>query len=222
MIAWLLSLFRPAPAPEPLPHVVIERAGDAIPPAPSDTLGAATLPPEPLWRGGVPIEAIHFSHAFEGFRGEPYLCPANVWTIGYGSTSDLFGKPVTRDTLAITETQAMVMATRDLDQAARLAAAAFPDGLPKRWGAVVVLMCNNMGEITRWGPTLHKQLLAGQWREAAHQMRLYRNGAGKPLLGLRRRRWAEAAYALGMDAEEARRRAWAEIQHVDDWPALPM
>ncbi|HEV7455172.1 MAG TPA: hypothetical protein VGN96_00230, partial [Roseococcus sp.] len=114
MIAWLLSLFRPAPAPEPLPHVVIERAGDAIPPAPSDTLGAATLPPEPLWRGGVPIEAIHFSHAFEGFRGEPYLCPANVWTIGYGSTSDLFGKPVTRDTLAITETQAMVMATRDL------------------------------------------------------------------------------------------------------------
>jgi lysozyme len=174
-----------------------------------------------MWRGGVPIEVIHMSQAFEGFRVAPYLCDANVWTIGYGSTRDLFGKPVTRDTPAITETQAMVMKTRDLDQAARLAAKAFPDGLPARWGAVVVLMCNNMGDITRWGATLHRMLLAGDWPAAAHQMRLYRNGAGKPLLGLRRRRWAEAAYALGMDAAEAHRRAWAEIKHVDDWPALP-
>jgi lysozyme len=222
MIAWLRRLLSPAPEPTALPHVVIERAADLIPPAPADALGAATLPAERLWRGGVPIEAIHLSHAFEGFRAAPYLCPAHVWTIGYGSTRDLFGKPVTRDTAAVTETQAMVMATRDLDQAAGIAAKAFPAGLPKRWGAVVVLMCNNMGAIERWGVTLHRMLLAGQWRDAAHQMRLYRNGAGKPLLGLRRRRWAEAAYALGMDAHEAHRRAWAEINHVDDWPALPM
>ncbi|OYX03979.1 MAG: lysozyme, partial [Rhizobiales bacterium 32-66-8] len=24
---------------------------------------------------------------FEGFRGQAYLCPAGVWTIGYGHTS---------------------------------------------------------------------------------------------------------------------------------------
>lgn len=233
MIGWLRGLFaRP----------------DPIPPAPADMLGAATRvketgalltqsgehvsnsdklphvvisPPPDLWRGGVPIEAIHISKAFEGFEPAPYLCSGNKWTIGYGSTRDLFGKPVTRDTPRITETQAMVMATRDLDNAARLAAAAFPDGLPKRWGAVMVLMCNNMGDITRWGPTLRSLLLEGEWRRAADQLRHYRNAAGRPVLGLRRRRWAEAAYALGMDAAEAKRRAWAEIRHVDDWPALP-
>ncbi|WP_207540096.1 hypothetical protein [Sabulicella rubraurantiaca] len=51
-------------------------------------------------------------------------------------------------------------------------------------------------------------------------MRAYRNSEGQPQLGLRRRCWAEAAYALGTDPAEAKRRAWAEINHVDDWPLL--
>jgi lysozyme len=29
--------------------------------------------------------------AFEGFRSDPYLCPAQVWTYGYGSTRDIGG-----------------------------------------------------------------------------------------------------------------------------------
>ena len=28
---------------------------------------------------------------YEGFRSKPYKCPANVWTIGYGSTFYLNG-----------------------------------------------------------------------------------------------------------------------------------
>lgn len=194
-----------------------------VPPPAADMLGSATLPaPAPdLWRAGVPLEAVRLSHVLEGFRAAPYLCSGNRWTIGYGSTRDLFGRALTRLTPHITEAQAAVMATRDLDHAASLAAKAFPDGLPLRWGAVVVLMSNNMGDIRRWGSTLHALLLAGDWAKAADQMRLYRNASGHPVLGLRRRRWAEAAYALGMDAAEAKRRAWAEINHVDDWPNLP-
>ena len=34
---------------------------------------------------------------FEGYRGEAYLCPAGVWTIGYGSTKGV--KPGDRITM---------------------------------------------------------------------------------------------------------------------------
>ncbi|WP_207541192.1 hypothetical protein [Sabulicella rubraurantiaca] len=52
-------------------------------------------------------------------------------------------------------------------------------------------------------------------------MRAYRNSEGKPKLGLHRPHRAEAAYAQGMDPVEAKRRAWSEVKHADDWPELP-
>lgn len=175
----------------------------------------------PWWRRGVPPEVFPLSEAFEGFRPAPYRCPAGVWTIGFGSTTDAEGSRVTADTPPITREQAEALARRDLAVAAERAAEAFPAGLPARWGAVMILLCNNMGSIRVWGPTLHRKLLATQWRQAAEFLRHYRNAGGRPQLGLRRRRWAEAAYTLGMAPEEAVREAWARIRTVDDWPALP-
>lgn len=203
-------------------------ARDPIPPAPADILGAATLPhvvipPVPsrhLIAWGVPPECVDLSKAFEGFRANPYQCSAGVWTQGYGSTRDVTGKPVTRHTPAVSDAQARDMAARDLERAAAHMAADFPNGLPPRWWAVGVLLCNNLGRMSIWGPTLMALLREGDWRRAAEQMRHYRNASGTPSLGLRRRRWAEAAYALGMDADQAQRRAWAEIRTPDDWPAL--
>lgn len=34
-------------------------------------------------------QGIDLIKRFEGFRSEAYLCPAGVWTIGYGHTSDV-------------------------------------------------------------------------------------------------------------------------------------
>ena len=198
----------------------------------SDVLGAATLPRDSvttlprddvttLWTGGVPAEALELSHAFEGVRLKPYADAGGVWTIGYGSTRDLAGKPVTPATLAITQAQAKAMAARDLAHAARLVAEAFPQGLPARWAASLILMANNLGDIRRWGGSLKFMIDGRQWGEAAYQMRKYRMAAGVPLLGLIRRRWTEAAYASGYSATEAKRRAWAEIKTLDDWPRLP-
>lgn len=187
-----------------LPHIV-------IPPVPSRAVIA--------W--GVPPECVELSHAFEGFRAAAYQCSAGVWTQGYGSTRDISGDPVTRDTRPVTDAQARDMAARDLERAAAHMAADFPNGLPPRWWAVGVLMSNNMGRMSVWGPSLMRFLHAGAWREAAAQMRHYRNADGQPSLGLRRRRWAEAAFALGMEPGEAKRRAWATIKTVGDWPPLP-
>lgn len=193
----------------------VEQPGDKA------TLPHVVIAQPALWRGGVPPEAVQLSHAFEGFSATPYLCSAGVWTIGYGSTTDINGRKVNSLTPRVDEQQATTMALRDLTRAADLVARAFPNGLPPRWGAVMVLMANNMGEPTRWGPTLVSLLREGEWRRAAEQMKAYRNASGRPVLGLRRRRWAEAAYALGMSAREAKARAWDEIDSPDDWPALP-
>jgi lysozyme len=29
-------------------------------------------------------KGIHLMHQFEGYRDKPYLCPASLWTVGYG------------------------------------------------------------------------------------------------------------------------------------------
>jgi lysozyme len=44
--------------------------------------------------GEVGIEVIK---KYEGFSADPYLCPANVPTIGYGSTRNLSGNRITMD-----------------------------------------------------------------------------------------------------------------------------
>ena len=203
----------PAPAPaasQPPGTVPVHAVGD---PAPGPAIPPVTR--------GVPAEALDLSKAFEAFRSTPYLCPAGVWTIGYGSTRDGAGRPVTRDTSPIDEAKARLWAARDLEQAALLLAADFPQGLPPRWWAVGVLMNNNLGRMAVWGPTLRRLLLAGDWHGAAEQMRHYRNADGRPSLGLRRRRWAEAAFALGLDPHSARVEAWNRIASPDDWPKLP-
>jgi len=45
----------------------------------------------------------------EGFRSEPYLCPANIPTIGYGTTRYTNGKKVTLNDEPISEEQAFEM-----------------------------------------------------------------------------------------------------------------
>lgn len=192
-----------------------------LPPVQHDAVVIPPVPPVPVISWGVPPEAMELSKAFEGFRYAPYLCAAGVWTIGYGSTRDKGGRAVAPNTAPVTELEALAMAERDLERAASLMTADFPRGLPPRWWAVGVLMNNNLGRMSAWGPSLMRQLHAGAWRDAAAQMRHYRNADGKPSLGLRRRRWAEAAFALGMEPGEAKRRAWATIKTADDWPPLP-
>jgi hypothetical protein len=113
-----------------------------IPPAPADTLGAATLPsvvippkpaaPAPVIGWGVPPEAIALSKAFEGFCNLPYRCQAGVWTIGYGSTRDKAGHPVNPSTPRITEAEAAFALGMAPDEAKRRAWAEIntPDDWP--------------------------------------------------------------------------------------------
>jgi lysozyme len=54
---------------------------------------------------------------FEGFVAHPYRDPTGVWTIGYGSTRDADGNPVTAATPDITVEAARSLVERDLGAA---------------------------------------------------------------------------------------------------------
>lgn len=191
---------------------------------PPDRARLQAAPPPPassVVKSGVPIEVVALSEVFEGYSTTPYQDQKGVWTIGIGSTRDINNHPVSAYTPAITRKQAEEMAMRDLQRAANLLAQDFPEGLPPRWWAVGVLMNNNLGYMSVWGATLLRLLKAKDWNRAAEQMKEYRNTGGKPSKGLRRRRWAEAAYALGMSPAIAYETAWMTINSPDDWPKLP-
>jgi lysozyme len=204
----------PGAAPQDAPQ---PRAPTPAPGAPTATPGAG----QGWWTGGVPPECHEMSTAFEAFRSAPYRDSGGVWTIGIGSTRDARGRAVTASTPPVTRGEAEDMARRDLAHAEMLVRQAFPDGLPARWAAVAILLANNLGSLRIKAPTLVRLLQAARWRAAADQLKEYRNANGRPEKGLRRRRWAEAAYALGMPMEDAHARAWAQIHSADDWPALP-
>ncbi|SHJ67359.1 lysozyme [Roseomonas rosea] len=177
------------------------------------------------WDGTVPQEAIELSEMFEARRLRPYQDSRGVWTIGIGSTRDINGKPVTAATPPVTDAQAETMALRDLKQAATLVRSAVKVDLSPRQAATLILLANNVGDLRVAGPSLVKLVNAGDWRAAADFLKNFRNerknGVLTPNLGLRRRRWAEAAYSLGMEPKRAYDRAWAEIKTVDGWPKLP-
>ena len=52
---------------------------------------------------------------FEGFRSKPYLCPANVATIGYGSTYYANGVKVTLNDPPTTQEEAHVLLMHELE-----------------------------------------------------------------------------------------------------------
>jgi lysozyme len=63
-----------------------------------------------------------------------------------------------------------------------------------------------------------KRINAGKKGDVPAEMRKWVNQEGRPLVGLLRRRWAEAAIFMGMDSVDACVRVWRDIDSLDDWP----
>lgn len=131
-------------------------------------------------------ECIDMVKHFEGFEDTAYLCPANVWTIGYGRTKNV------KEGDKITEPQA----ERDLQEELQ------------EFGAQVLgvvdvsLLQNEFDALTSWtynlgvgnlsSSTLLKKLNAGDKESVPSEMLRWNKAAGKVLAGLTARRQAEA------------------------------
>lgn len=124
---------------------------------------------------------------FEGCRLVPYLCPAGVWTCGWGSTGfDVFpGKPWTQEYADKRLAQdALKFARGTLLLCPRLSG----DGL-----SAVSDFSYNLGLGNLKASTLRKMLNAGDRDAARREILKWARAAGRVMPGLLLRRHAEAA-----------------------------
>lgn len=138
--------------------------------------------------------AAQLCRRFEGLRLRPYLCPAGVATIGYGSTRYLDGRAVQLidaplnvahaevlllDSLRRTYLPAVLQLCPAVDNARRLAA--------------LLDWTYNLGAGNLRASTLRRKVNAGGWAAVPAELRKWVRGGGRVLPGLVARREAEAA-----------------------------
>jgi len=138
-------------------------------------------------------EALAIIKHFEGFRSHPYLCPAGVWTIGYGSTFTPDGTPVTKDTPPIDEAAAEAWSYASLADTERQVIALVNVPLTENQFGALVSFTYNLGSGRLQSSTLRAKLNRGDYEGAAGEFWKWRRGGGRILPGLVARRAAEVA-----------------------------
>lgn len=131
---------------------------------------------------------------FEGCVLTPYLCPAGIPTIGYGSTHYLDGTSVTLKDRAITVAYAEHLLLMSIYKAYLPAVLRLCPGIDSAHRlAAIIDFTYNLGGGRLQTSTLRKRINAGRWCDVPTELRKWVIGGGKPLRGLVRRREAEIA-----------------------------
>lgn len=128
--------------------------------------------------------------SFEGFEPKAYKCPAQVWTIGYGRTTNV--KP--GDTCNRTQAELWLQEEYAAFEA-KVASLVKVPLRPSQLGALTSL-AYNIGTGALGKSTLLKKLNGGDYAGAHGQFKVWNKGGGKVLSGLVRRRADEAALFL--------------------------
>jgi lysozyme len=159
-------------------------------------------------------------HKFEGFRNKPYLCPAHIWTIGYGhvlyqeqirlpmvrppgkTKEDI---PLIRSEMALKPEDNRVWTKPEIDELFRTDVGTFERGVLRlipgvdgRQGAfdALVSFAYNAGLGNLQRSQIRIRANRGDWEGAADAFKQWTKGGGKVLPGLVRRREAEIALFL--------------------------
>jgi lysozyme len=156
-------------------------------------------------------------HKYEGFRSRPYLCPAHIWTIGYGHV--LYQEqirlpvvrvpdkhtPMIRKEMPLKPEDNRVWTKTEIDELFRTDVGTFErgvlrlvpgvDGRQGAFDALVSISFNfGLGNLQR--STIRMKANRGDWEGAADAFRVWTKGGGKVLPGLVRRREAERTLFL--------------------------
>lgn len=130
---------------------------------------------------------------YEGFRSNPYLCPAGVPTIGYGSTYYEDGKRVTLADSSITEQRATDLLLHTLVKYENAVDKLCTDNLTQNQFDALVSFTYNLGENNLRVSTLLKKVNANPSDEnIADEFYKWVHAGGEVLPGLVKRRAAEA------------------------------
>lgn len=135
---------------------------------------------------------------FEGLKLVAYLCPANVWTYGYGSTRKADGTPVKKGDKLKNEAEAEVLMRFDAWRfvVAALRASPVLGRHPEKLCAIADF-CYNLGSTRYKASTLRRRVNEERWDEAGEELLKWVWGGGRKLPGLVKRRIAERKLLTG-------------------------
>jgi len=122
---------------------------------------------------------------FEGFKAQAYLCPANVWTIGYGTTSGV------KKGQMVTEEQAIKLLQDDLAKFEKAVKNLVRVPLNQDQFDALVAFVYNIGVGAFSRSTLLSLLNQGNYEAVPEQLLRWNKAGGRVLNGLTRRRQAE-------------------------------
>ena len=128
---------------------------------------------------------------FEGWSAEPYLCPANRWTIAYGSTWDIAGHPVTADHPRITEKQGEALLRKEVHHIEGAIGRLIKVPLTENQFSALCSWGYNVGSGNVQNSTLRMLINRQNYEGASDEFRKWRKAGGKILKGLVVRRKAE-------------------------------
>ena len=150
-------------------------------------------------------------HRFEGFRNRPYLCPAHIWTIGYGHVlyQEQIRLPVVkkdgyegilRKEFPLKDEDNRVWSKPEIDELFRTDVGDFERGVLRlvpsvagrqgSFDALVSFAFNaGLGNLQR--SQIRMRANREDWEGAAEAFRQWTKGGGKVLPGLVKRREAE-------------------------------
>ncbi len=160
----------------------------SLPPKPQDALpyvgwlGANKPTPEPI---GISQAGIDLIKRWEGFRSNAYLCPGNVWTIGYGHTKNVY------QGMCISKAQAEELLKSDLRYFEKAVKQLSKVELTQGQFDALVSFTFNVGVGAFKKSTLLRLVNQGDFLGAAKQFGRWVNANGKKLPGLVSRRAEE-------------------------------
>lgn len=128
---------------------------------------------------------------FEGLYLKTYLCPARIFTIGYGHTGLMHNDGTVFPGRKITESEAEALLRYDLEKFSGKVARLVKVPLEQHQFDALVSFAFNVGEGALSRSSLLKKLNAHNYAGAAEEFAKWNKGGGKVLSGLTRRRKAE-------------------------------
>ncbi len=134
----------------------------------------------------VSQDCIQLVKYFEGFEDTAYLCPANVWTIGYGRTRNV------KEGDKVTEVQAERDLLEELEEFKHQVLDSVKVELKQNELDALTSWTYNLGVGNLKSSTLLKKLNAGNKDEVPAEIVRWNKANGKVLAGLTKRREAEA------------------------------
>ena len=160
---------------------------------------------------------LHLMHKFEGYKNKPYLCPAHIWTVGWGTV--IYQEqirlpmvrvpdkhtPMIRKEMPLKPEDNRVWSKEEINELFRVDVESFERGVLRLVPGVVsrqgsfdalVSISYNFGLGNLQRSTIRMRANRGDWEGAADAFRVWTKGGGKVLPGLVKRREAEIALFL--------------------------